>query len=62
MKIYLLIVNAARSPSEMQTTLFYCDIVISTNTNIHEQGYSAYSLAGFVITDDQVWYIAERLT
>jgi len=27
-----------------------------------EWGYGIYSPAGFVITDDQVWYIAERLT
>jgi len=40
----------------------YCDILISTNTKVHKQGYSIYSQAGFVITDDQVWHIAERLT
>jgi len=29
----LSIANAARSPSEMQTTLRYCGIIIPTNTS-----------------------------
>jgi len=57
----LIVVNAARSSSEMQTTLFYFDITISTNKKVHKQVYSMYSLAGFVITEGQVWYTAERL-
>jgi len=38
-------VNAGRSPSEMQTTLCYCDIIIPTNTKVHQQRYCIYSLA-----------------
>jgi len=47
--------NAARSPLEMQTTPSYCDIIISTDTKVHKQGYNIYSLTRFVITDAQVW-------
>jgi len=51
----LILVNAARSPSEMQATPCYCEIVIRTNTKVHKQHYSKYSLAHFAITDAQVW-------
>jgi len=31
----LIIVNSARSPSEMQTSPCYCDILILTATKVH---------------------------
>jgi len=32
----LIIVSAAGSPSEMQVTLCYCDIIIPTNTKVNK--------------------------
>ena len=42
------IANSARQPSEMQTSPCYCGIVIPTDTQVHSQSYSMYSLARFV--------------
>jgi len=32
----LIIVNAARSPFEMQTSLCYCNMIILTDSNVHQ--------------------------
>jgi len=42
------IANSSRQPSEMQTSPCYCGIVIPTDTQVHSQSYSMYSLARFV--------------
>jgi len=39
------IANSARHPSEMQTSPYYCGIIIPTGTQVHKQSYSMYSLA-----------------